>query len=163
MLMPSQLGAQIVNVRLVWAGPANSSCDLAILKADINSNPAFVIAEDQDIKAGADVVTAGANGLAGGMLLNSSLKAGDPASGTPAVQSIFHSAPLAEGDSGGPLATRDGKLIGVEVLARAVLIGDSQGVALRPDLNWMRQMIEKDRAAHPPSTRPTTSTTGNNP
>jgi S1-C subfamily serine protease len=154
LLLPMPASERITPARLVWS-PPDSSCDIAIIKVDFDSlRPAFAIAEDGDLKPGADVVTAGANGLAAGKVLGASeaVVANEP-SGLPEVQAILHSAPLAEGDSGGPLATLDGKLLGIEVLARGLWLGTSQGIALRPDPVWLRKVIARDRLAHLATTR----------
>jgi hypothetical protein len=67
------------------------------------------------------------------------------------ARSIRHNAPLREGDSGGPLADVDGRLIGINVKAGRIfsplhLLGRKVGVAERPDLAWLRQLIERHAA-----------------
>ncbi|MGO8678994.1 MAG: serine protease [Limisphaerales bacterium] len=67
---------------------------------------------------------------------------------------ISHDAPLTFGDSGGPLASTDGRLVGINSDA---VIGRPRWLSLsvetlstdaeRPDLEWLRQLIQQDAAA----------------
>jgi S1-C subfamily serine protease len=57
---------------------------------------------------------------------------------------IFHNLPLRPGDSGGPLATADGKLIGVNTGVRVSWLGRAVSLAIRPDPQWVRNRIERD-------------------
>jgi S1-C subfamily serine protease len=134
--------------RVVWQPPesAGDNCDLAVLKLDTHLPGAFVIAGDSDVAVGDPVVTSGANGAAGGKLLRVTINDPDSALNLPFTFTLVHDVPLAHGDSGGPLTTLDGKLIGVEVFVRGVYIGPREGVALRPDTEWLAQIIRKDRA-----------------
>jgi S1-C subfamily serine protease len=147
----SSAGPSILRARIVWRPPVNSSCDVAVLKVDYATPDIFTFADPALLQSGLDVVTSGANGLAGGTLTASSLSLVPATAKTPTVLAVFHNAPLAEGDSGGPLATLDGKLVGVEVLARAVFWGVTQGVALRPDPAWLQKTIADDRAGRHPA------------
>ncbi len=156
LMLPSGSGARIVAARQVWTAPTGDACDLALLKADLDFTESFSLTDAGANHADADVVTAGANGLAGGRLLN--LKHSPGHDDVPAYDAIVHDAPLAEGDSGGPLIMLDVKLGGIEVLARGLMLGSTQGIALLPDSMWLKETIERDRAAHPttlPSTRMT--------
>src|SRR5665213_9289 len=67
---------------------------------------------------------------------------------------ISHDAPLHPGDSGGPLVSTDGGLVGINsdaVIGRPRWLSFSvetlSSVAERPDLEWLRQLIEQDVAA----------------
>jgi S1-C subfamily serine protease len=140
-------GPTILPVRVVWQPPAKSPCDVAVIKVDNETPEIFAFADPALLQPDLDVVTAGANGLAGGKLADVNRSLVPETATTPAVLAIFHNVPLAEGDSGGPLATLDGKLVGIEVLARAVFWGVTQGVALRPDRAWLKETMAADRAA----------------
>ena len=59
---------------------------------------------------------------------------------------ILHDLPLRPGDSGGPLATAGGKLIGINTGVRVSWLGDAMGMAVRPDPMWVRGRIERDFA-----------------
>ena len=64
---------------------------------------------------------------------------------------IRHSAPLRKGDSGGPLADVEGRLIGINVKAGRTFsswqpLGRKVGLAEHPDLAWLRQLIERHAA-----------------
>src|SRR5580658_2089603 len=65
-----------------------------------------------------------------------------------------HNAPLHPGDSGGPVVSTDGGLGGINadaVIGRPRWLSFSvetlSSAAERPDLEWLRQLIEQDAAA----------------
>jgi hypothetical protein len=67
---------------------------------------------------------------------------------------ISHDAPLHPGDSGGPLASTDGHLVGINcdaVIGRPRWLSFSvetlSSDAERPNLEWLRQLIQQDAAA----------------
>lgn len=154
LLLPGLDRPRVVAARLVWKGPDNdSAADVAILKADTVPPAIFEWAPDPAFRAGASVVTAGCNGVAGGHVTQVVSTTPVVTTDEPAYTAVLHNAPLAEGDSGGPLTTTSGQLIGIEILARGILVGPLEGVALRPDPQWVRWRIESDRLAHP-ATRP---------
>jgi S1-C subfamily serine protease len=65
---------------------------------------------------------------------------------------IVHDVPLRRGDSGGPLVSMDGRLIGINVSFDTSIQWKSltsepvSGTAERPDLDWLKQLIEQDVA-----------------
>jgi S1-C subfamily serine protease len=59
---------------------------------------------------------------------------------------ILHDLPLRPGDSGGPLATAEGKLIGINTGVRVSWLGEAVGMAVRPDPRWVRRQIARDAA-----------------
>ena len=60
---------------------------------------------------------------------------------------ILHNLPLRPGDSGGPLATTNGKLIGINTGVRVSWLGEAVAMAIRPDPRWVRYRIDQDAAA----------------
>lgn len=67
---------------------------------------------------------------------------------------VFHSSPLRPGDSGGPLLLPDGRLLGINVSAKAdfkwsqLAYEFEHSHAHRPDLGWLRKVIDADAASH---------------
>ena len=53
--------------------------------------------------------------------------------------------PVHHGDSGGPQYTVDGRLVGVLSAGTRLLNGDRQSLAVRPDLAWLRRLIDDDQ------------------
>jgi len=66
---------------------------------------------------------------------------------------VSHSSPLRHGDSGGPLTLTDGRLLGINVIASPgfqwnhLSFAIEYGEAHRPDLVWLRKVIETDAAS----------------
>ena len=58
---------------------------------------------------------------------------------------IHHDLPLRRGDSGGPLATTDGMLIGINTKG-TLSMGKQTAVGVRPDLSWVARVIQEDRS-----------------
>ena len=65
---------------------------------------------------------------------------------------VCHSSPLRRGDSGGPLVLSDGRLLGINIGWRAdfqwshLSFERVHGEAHRPDLAWLRKVIDADAA-----------------
>jgi S1-C subfamily serine protease len=80
------------------------------------------------------------------------LEASEAESGTRlGARSVRHSAPLRNGDSGGPLADLQGRLIGINVKTRRTFsplhpLGTRVGVAEHPDLTWLKRLIDENAA-----------------
>jgi S1-C subfamily serine protease len=147
LVVPLALGPQAFTCRVVWRPPqaAADVCDLAVLNISASLPGAFAMAANSEVGTGDPVVTSGTNGEAGGKLLSATPVGPSPALGLPFMFSLVHNIPLTHGDSGGPLTTLDGKLIGIEILVTGVYIGPRQGVALRPDSQWLKGIIDRDR------------------
>jgi S1-C subfamily serine protease len=67
---------------------------------------------------------------------------------------VSHSSPLRPGDSGGPLVLSDGRLLGINVIVRpdfrwSHLSFGQHSEAHRPDLVWLRKVIDADAALFP--------------
>jgi len=68
---------------------------------------------------------------------------------------ITHSSPLHSGDSGGPVLLPDGRLLGINIGGRRVIrlpqfsIEVKCSEAHRPDLAWLRKVIDADAASFP--------------
>ncbi|MDP9175090.1 MAG: serine protease [Planctomycetota bacterium] len=140
---------RVESVRIVWTPPAGSPCDIAIVKINETAAAPFEWENLQQIKPQDDVVTLGPSGFAGGKVLEITPALVPATPLTPAALAVFHDAPLNYGDSGGPLVTLDGKLLGIEVLARARMLGSTQGIALQPDPQWIQHTIDADRKLQP--------------
>ena len=66
--------------------------------------------------------------------------------GTSKLASIVaHNAPLTYGDSGGPVVTLGGGLIGVNASWIVYPFFSPKGEAVRPDANWLTGVIDRDR------------------
>lgn len=66
-------------------------------------------------------------------------------------QLILHASPLEHGNSGGPLVSERGRLLGINTTGPAAFPALSHpryrfANAVRPDLTWLRKVIEKDAA-----------------
>lgn len=57
-----------------------------------------------------------------------------------AVRSRLHDLPLLQGDSGAPVFTRDGRLVGTNVLQKGNLTASAESHAVRPDRRWIRSL-----------------------
>lgn len=68
-----------------------------------------------------------------------------PSRRIPSATTIYHEAPLQRGNSGGPLITSDGRLLGINTqIQLSILQLRPLGLARRPDLEWIRQIINAD-------------------
>jgi S1-C subfamily serine protease len=157
---------QVINIavqgppRLVWESQTKEQAsDFVVFKLQpIAPAPAYSWCDDSALHLHENVVTMSMNGHAAGELLALSVRecVSNPAPGDPPILWIVHSAPLYGGDSGGAIATVDGKLIGINIAATQR--GHQYvSIALRPDLKWLAQIIQDDRRAHDLSTRATTT------
>jgi S1-C subfamily serine protease len=147
-----------VTARVVWRGDVSKGQpDLAVLDAALPLEKIFEWTPE--FTNGDNVVALGLNELAphhvrtqgvAGKILGLAQGAG---SANHRYQSIAHDAPLGRMDGGGPLATPDGRLIGIDVSFDPNLPLESPaaepatGTAQRPDLGWLKQLIDQDAAA----------------
>ena len=172
-----------VPVRVVWApdDPAIDP-DIAVVHADIGPLDAFEwVAAPPDVDAG--IVTAGwpltylemdsgGTRMSGGRILSVTRR--DGLRSSPSYSVIRHDAPIAPGDSGGPVLDGKGRLIGINSAVEwgipvsqwlGIVFGLAPGqvnvreyvaTAIMPDPAWLQQVIENDRLrSSPPPESPT--------
>lgn len=159
-LMADRDRIRLVPVRVIWRGtPSRNEPDLALLHVNEALSAHFEWADGVPMNAA--VVGAGPDAREtasfavecfAGIVLGSTKS---DAAGT-AHANIEHSAPIREGDSGGPLATVEGRLMGVnvgDVRELHILTFDQKrtGRAQRPDLAWLNVTIERDFSSRTPA------------
>lgn len=149
---------RVAPVRIVWRGDATrEGCDMALLAIDRPLPAHFAWADE--IKTGNVVVGAGpdydapAFGL--GFFSGTAVKLEPNSTRPPAGATIFHTGPVHLGDSGGPLATTNGELLAINVgdiheLNLLLFSYQRASRAHRPDLPWLRDLVDRDFAANPP-------------
>lgn len=142
-----------IPIRRVWVGSEDGAAgDFAVLKVDRTGLTPFQWCAEADVRAGAAVVAAGSHqtdshsyvSFVGGRVSEASVQ--------DRVQAGSHSllfgidAPLGPGDSGGPVVTTDGRLIGI-----ATRRWTSTGLVtvVRPNPDWLNRLIEEDRRTLP--------------
>jgi hypothetical protein len=145
--------------RVVWRGDdSKKQPDLALLQVPFPLQDVFEWTPT--FTNGERIVAAGVN-LLPDNVINRQYMAGkilrlDTGSETvvPHYICISHDAPLHAGDSGGPLVSTDGRLVGINsdgVIGRlwwaSFSVGTVYSEAERPDLEWLRQLIQQDAAA----------------
>jgi S1-C subfamily serine protease len=151
---------QTQTARIVWRGDeSKKQPDLALLQVPFPLQDVFEWTPG--FTNGERIVASGINVLSN-KVINSQCMAGkilklDTGSETvlPHYICISHDAPLHPGDSGGPLVSTDGRLVGIDsdaVIGRPRWLSFSvetlSSDAERPDLEWLRQLIQQDAAAH---------------
>jgi S1-C subfamily serine protease len=149
--------------RIVWRGGSKEGeLDLAILCVSHSIGPTFQWAEA--FTNGSQVVDLGLRldgpsrhlkakpqYLAGRVLKVSAAST----AGSLDYTVVSHSSPLRPGDSGGPLVLPDGRLLGVNVSVEHIFqwshlsFEPLHGTAHRPDLVWLRKVIDADAALFP--------------
>jgi hypothetical protein len=140
--------------RVVWQGDwKHGGPDLAILCVDRTLPKVFDWADS--FRPGDPVVEAGKNRDREGHFLSAYFagvlaKTDEDREHLPHSTAFFHSAPANEGDSGGPLLTTSGRLLGVDVggygrIGRLIVGGTE--LAQRPDLDWLLKTLDADAAA----------------
>lgn len=155
----------LARARVVWrSAPAGEGPDFALLHAPLAPFAPVSMTGLDALRIGLPVLSCGYSGKspgpAGGRILSLSQLESD-ASGA-RWRWIGHSAPVNNGDSGGPVIGSDGQLLGIttSINYRFVLpFGINrhwryQGVAVAPDPDWIQSLIYQDRARRK-SKRPT--------
>lgn len=152
------------HVRTVWRGdPAKGGPDLAVVHAPVRPPLWFSLAPADGPAGKRTRVLAGGygdwssleknpGGASGGRVIRCGPWRDGPAGER--WREISHNAALVPGDSGGPVVTEDGKLLGVSSTVSGSLVNlfsrdfvvRYESTAICPDAGWIDQLIEDDRA-----------------
>ena len=155
--IPQDGGTAIVEARVVFKGdPFVNHSDFAVLKVDRPLQKVF--AWSPLLPPGSPAVSIGGTKITkpggwgkgsffslvfmGGPLV----KITEVAKGRDRWQLLTHEVPLGKGNSGGPLVATDGRLLGVNI--EGIKLPPTErtfkGRAVRPDLAWLKRIIEQD-------------------
>ena len=145
-------------LRRVWVGDAaRVDRDMAVVKIDRAALTPARWCDEADLRVDSPVVAAGSHETArddyitvcGGLVRDAAAAPPTGAVGPAATRVVHIAGPLGPGDSGGPVMTASGTLVGI---TRGL---DGAGVdVVRPSPGWVEQLIRDDRKAHPATTRP---------
>jgi S1-C subfamily serine protease len=141
------------------AGRAPTDLDYAIIHVDTTFLDTFDWS-DPTTAEGKPVVAVGSTSIApvsGHIVMNQVCLAGRVNYTVPASDHalrVFHDLPLRPGDSGGSLATFEGKLLGINTDACFPLFGDRYAIAERPDSAWISRAIAEDLTSPHPRSLP---------
>jgi len=149
---------QAEHARIVWRGDVEKQePDLAILSVSLPIGHAFEWASD--FTNGTPVVDVGmslddhSRVLKTQCMAGKILKISDRSGNSPPHYTVIsHDSPLRHGDSGGPLVLSDGRLLGINVSEMLdfhwshLSFEPEHGEAHRPNLVWLRKVIDKDAA-----------------
>jgi len=143
---------RVLPARVVWSGwtgeTGDPESDLAVLHVEHVALRPLQSAADDDVVAGAQVYLSGQSGPSAGRILRDPFRVtrrtGRAVS--PNVHLIFHGAPCVEADSGGPLVSAEGRLIGINRSTHQRVDRSAIAtLALRPDVRWLESLINLDR------------------
>lgn len=146
--------------RIVWNGsgsPESAEPDLALLHAPVRLLGHFPLESGAEPAPGTLIITAGfgvgSRSQAGGKILG--FGPWETSKSGARWRDLIHDAPVGGGDSGGVVANAEGRLLGIteEIHAHRHLrlfgrdfLTDYHATAVSPDPEWLRQLIQKDRA-----------------
>lgn len=146
--------------RVVWRSDdtAPNEPDLAILHTPIKPEVFVRLAAQDGLKTGMPILASGFGSIqknwAGGYLL--SITPPQPAPSGVIWRKLTHSAPFTPGDSGGPMLSAEGELLGINtslVLTKSKWLPFGlgpwhyeHGVSFIPDPAWLNSIIQSDRA-----------------
>jgi S1-C subfamily serine protease len=151
-------------VRVFWQGrPENGEPDLALIHVPLKPYAAFQMVRLTDLKKRSPVYVSGFGagrstrmelGYGGGEVARIGPMQAMPSGAR--WRLFYHTAPVAPGDSGGPVINEAGRLLGINTVVQVRLVtvrgkDAVQGydcIAVSADPEWIRSMIEKDRAQH---------------
>ncbi|MDQ3440578.1 MAG: serine protease [Planctomycetota bacterium] len=143
---------RLLPARVVWAGwtgeTGEHELDLAVLHVDNATLRPLPWASDDSTTPGARVYLNGQSGPSAGRIVSGKFPA-TQARDQNALQFrlIFHDAPSVDADSGGPLVSANGRLLGINPATyKSVDRSSNATLALRPDLHWLDSLISSDRA-----------------
>lgn len=134
-------GVAFSEATVLWSGsPQVPEEDFAVLKTSLRPEGIFVWDDAEPLRSGMPLASLSApHGLCGGTLLESAphrnpkLPCG--------VLRVEHDLPLLQGDSGGPVVGRDGRLVGMNVLQKGNLTASNCGWAIRPERKWILALV----------------------
>ena len=149
---------QVERARIVWRGNvAKQEPDLAVLSIATPLDQVFDWAAEWT--NGTTILDVGLSYNGHSRVVKTQCMAGKilrssdgPGTSPPLFTVITHDSPLRHGDSGGPLVLSDGRLLGINVSGeigvqwRHLLIEPLYYQAHRPNLEWLREVIDKDAA-----------------
>lgn len=157
--------------RVVWRSNETNPAepDLAILHAPIKPEVVVSLAPQETLKPGTPLLTSGYGSFkkswAGGRLQSITTPQTAPTGVT--WRELTHSAPFTPGDSGGPILSSTGDLIGINsqiVLATPGWLpfglgplAYDRGICFIPDPLWLQGIIQSDRAGPDKKHRPRNS------
>ena len=149
---------KVVPARVVWSGrQERGRPDIGLVHAAVSPAGTMSLSPSATEARGTRIFTSGfgargPGGSGGRVVFAGELQVRDTGA---RWREVFHDAPLAPGDSGGPLMDAQGRLLGVntqirgkwERLEKAVALTNYTGVAVCPDAAWIQSLIARDRAA----------------
>jgi S1-C subfamily serine protease len=126
---------------ILWSGsPSVPEEDFAVLKTSLLPEGIFDWDDSANLRSGMPLASiSGPHGLCGGTLLESTPYS-SPRLPCGALR-VDHDLPLLQGDSGGPVVGRDGRLVGMNVLSKGNLTASNWGQAIRPDRQWILALV----------------------
>ncbi len=149
-------GMSLSKARVVWKGNHghNDLPDLALLHADIQPKGHFSFERGDLPPVGDRIITGGYGGVTPNQASGKMLVHGIGRKWNSDVRwrAFIHDAALHPGDSGGPVTSDEGELLGINSLVHSVWQWPRNNLegykvrALQPDPEWLSQVIAADRA-----------------
>jgi S1-C subfamily serine protease len=134
-------GVSFSEATILWSGsPLDPEEDFAVLKTSLRPEGIFVWDDADTLRTGMPLASLSApHGLCGGTLVESTtLRNPKLPCG---VLRVAHDLPLLQGDSGGPVVGRDGRLVGMNILQKGNLTASKSGWAIRPERKWILALV----------------------